>query len=398
MADDNTDDGGWETAPSRQSSKNKTDASSKGGNSKGRHKSAGGAGQTRGRGGGGGGGGFGGWAKPKPPRPQQNAGWPTAPQSNCTSKESEMRVAPTAGTAAAVGVGGGKAGEELTYLNVVPKREMTEQAATFQSLLKKTSLSDLMADYGEEDKDFGKMAIPEVTSANTKTTAKLKTNSKPRQNESHGVLAPHGKAPIHIELVSYGHRYGVPPEAAGKGGYSRSRPLPPFDVRDLKRAPHHVAKLSGLSHHVKRELLNRREIEEGGRSTGGGADGAVGGSDKRSPVRRRADEVAEDAATALAEAIDDGYGHGSPLDMTVYIQSEYGRHRSVVIVEAAAIALRNMLRKNKRGRFGSTTVSVGTRHRDIDRAHRDEEAYGFDLRREAQAAKKQKEREEREAR
>ena len=82
--------------------------------------------------------------------------------------------------------------------------------------------------------------------------------------------------------------------------------------------------------------------------------------------------------------------------MTVYIGSEYGRHRSVVIVEAAAIALRNMLRKNERGRFGSATVSVGTRHRDIDRAHRDEEAFGIDLRREAQAAKKQKEREERE--
>ena len=136
----------------------------------------------------------------------------------------------------------------------------------------------------------------------------------------------------------------------------------------------------------------------GGAAAAGGADGAVGGSDKRSPVRRRVDEVAEDAATALAEAIDDGYGHGSPLDMTVYIQSEYGRHRSVVIVEAAAIALRNMLRKNKRGRFGSTTVSVGTRHRDIDNAHRDEEAFGHDLRREAQAAKKQKEREERESR
>ena len=83
--------------------------------------------------------------------------------------------------------------------------------------------------------------------------------------------------------------------------------------------------------------------------------------------------------------------------MTVYIGSEYGRHRSVVIVEAAAITLRNMLRKNERNRFGSTPVSVGTRHRDVDRAHRDEEAFGYDLRREAQAAKKQKEREERES-
>ena len=122
-------------------------------------------------------------------------------------------------------------------------------------------------------------------------------------------------------------------------------------MRDLDRAPHHVAKLSGLSHHVKRELLNPREIEveggdDGGGNNGGDTDTANGKTvqfeaDKRSPVRRRTDEVAQDSATALAEAIQDGYGHASPLDMTIYIGSEYGRHRSVVIVEAAAISLRN---------------------------------------------------------
>mmetsp|Transcript_26713 Transcript_26713/g.58481 ORF Transcript_26713/g.58481 Transcript_26713/m.58481 type:complete len:529 (-) Transcript_26713:46-1632(-) len=267
-------------------------------------------------------------------------------------------------------------------------------ATDFKAMCKKP-LSDLMADYGEEDKDFDKMVTPAVPMA---TTADER-NDKHRTGS--GVLVPHGKAPIHIELVSYGHHYGVPSEATAKGGYSRSRPLPPFDVRDIERAPHHVAKLSGLSYHVKRELLNSKEIEDDG-TADVGADGSTTDkavkfeSDKRSPVRRRADDVANEASTALIEAIADGYGHASPLDMTVHIGSEYGRHRSVVIVEAAAITLRNMLRRNEGGRFGSTPISVGTRHRDIDRAHRDEEAFGLDLKREAQAAKKKKEREERE--
>ena len=422
------DGGGWETAPTRQSKKkgsNHADNTNQRGG--GRH-----SGPGRGRGG------FGGWAKPKPPRPQPNAGWPSPPQSHYTSQQSEMLMvssssSPSAGAVAAGRTNGQNSKEkELTYLDAVPKRELTEATldttvaaddsspgASFRSLLTKTSLADLMADYGEEDRDFAKMAV--VTSegedaggpnddasrqSNKKEATQHNQRQRQRQNESSGVLAPHGKAPIHVELVSYGHHYGVPPEAAGKqGGYSRSRPLPPFDVRDLRRAPHHVAKLSGLSHHVKRELLNPREIEEEGEDGGDGGDDGDGGvaaktvqfeADKRSPVRRRAEEVAEESAAALAEAIEDGSGHGSPLDMTVYIGSEYGRHRSVVIVEAAAISLRNMLRRNERDRFGSTPVSVGTRHRDVDRAHRDEEAFGYDLRREALAAKKQKEKEEKE--
>ena len=405
---DNDDGGGWETAPTRQSRKKSNNNNV---NRDGKNKRGGSRG-TGGRGGGGrGGGGFGGWARPQPPRPKPNADWGASNTSgNCDNNSNNNNSK-----------------KELTYLDAVPKRELTESsdavtlpstsaAGTFQSMLQQTSLTDLMADYGEEDKDFAKMVVSqeqqqqqqEESASKPKSNANANsnaTNQQQRQNERNGVLAPHGRAPIHLELVSYGHRYGIPSEATGKGGYSRSRPLPPFDVRDLDRAPHHVAKLSGLSHHVKRELLKAREmeVEGGGDGNNGETDTATNGktvqfeADKRSPVRRRTDDVAQDSAAALAEAIEDGYGHASPLDMTVYIGSEYGRHRSVVIVEAAAITLRNMLRKNERNRFGTTPVSVGTRHRDVDRAHRDEEAFGYDLRREAQAAKKQKEREERES-
>ena len=138
---------------------------------------------------------------------------------------------------------------------------------------------------------------------------------------------------------------------------------------------------------MKRELLKSKEIEK---------DQVDGTSSERSAVRTRADEIAEESSAALVEAIQDGYGHASPLNMSIYVGSEFGRHRSVVIVEAAAVTLRNILRRNEGDRFASTPVSVGTRHRDVDKAHRMEEAFGLDLKREAQAAKRKQEREERE--
>ena len=275
------------------------------------------------------------------------------------------------------------------------------QQLDFMARCRADTFSELLADYGEEDLDFAKMKVSSSDSPPSPVPPS-KTNEHCRRGYgkrggTSGVLAPHGKAPIHIELVSFGYHYGVPPEASGKGGWSSSCPLPPFDVRHLRRAPHFVAKLSGLSHQCKRELLNPRigggsEVEE----KKAGKEKKTEPADKRSPLRRTADEVADEAASALTEAIlVGGYGHASPLDVALCVGSEYGRHRSVVIVEAAAVALRNTLRRNDNDRFQLTPVSVGTRHRDIDRAHRDEKAFGFDLRREAQAAKRQREKEER---
>ena len=111
------------------------------------------------------------------------------------------------------------------------------------------------------------------------------------------------------------------------------------------------------------------------------------------------DNIANKIIKALVESRDEG-GHGpvSPLTMTVSVGSEYGRHRSVVLVEHLAVVLRARLRRNDGSRFndgaGGTNgivrqpVSVGTRHRDMDARHQDEEAFGEDLRREFRKAEK----------
>jgi hypothetical protein len=97
----------------------------------------------------------------------------------------------------------------------------------------------------------------------------------------------------------------------------------------------------------------------------------------------------------VEEAIEEGgHGYGLPLEMSIFIGSQYGRHRSVVLGETVAIAFRSLLRKNEQSKL-TQPISVGTRHRDVDRNHKDEEAFGTDLKREAQAAKKKLAREER---
>jgi hypothetical protein len=127
-------------------------------------------------------------------------------------------------------------------------------------------------------------------------------------------------------------------------------------------------------------------------------------------MRRKADEIADDVIKILVEAIDEG-GHGpiSPLTMTISIGSEYGRHRAVVLVEHLAVVVRARLRRNDgRGFDGGgdaeptrngivrQLVSVETRHRDIDARHKDEKAFGEDLKREVRAAEKAKRRQDRE--
>ena len=212
-----------------------------------------------------------------------------------------------------------------------------------------------------------------------------------------------------IELVSFGYKYGAPSHS--KKGFTYAHPLPPLDVRDLDRAPGHVAKFNGLSYIVKRSLLNPSKFSD---ADDGGEKGHKGEDDQedcpkhnddQSPMRRRANVIADEIIKMLVESIDEG-GHGaiSPLTMTISIGSEYGRHRSVVLVEHLAVVLRARLRRNDGHCFNSAgdgggrggngivrqQVSVGTRHRDVEARHQDEEAFGEDLKREARKAEREK--------
>ena len=278
-------------------------------------------------------------------------------------------------------------------------------------------LSDLLEEYGSQDVNWKKDQIRLSTTPGDSTEARTAANvssflaAKERNsnNAENNMLAPFGKAFIHLELVSFGYKYGAPSHS--KKGFTYAHPLPPLDVRDLDRAPGHVAKFNGLSYIVKRSLLNPSKFSD---ADDGGEKGHKGEDDQedcpkhnddQSPMRRRANVIADEIIKMLVESIDEG-GHGaiSPLTMTISIGSEYGRHRSVVLVEHLAVVLRARLRRNDGHCFNSAgdgggrggngivrqQVSVGTRHRDVEARHQDEEAFGEDLKREARKAEREK--------
>ena len=130
-------------------------------------------------------------------------------------------------------------------------------------------------------------------------------------------------------------------------------------------------------------------------------------SERCSPMRQRADDIANKTIEAMVELIDEGEpGLVSPLTMTVSVGSEYGRHRSVVLVEHLMVVLRARLRRNNGSRFDNDTgtngivrqpFSVGTRHGDMDTRHQDKEAFGENLRQESCKAEKARTRQMRSA-
>jgi len=87
--------------------------------------------------------------------------------------------------------------------------EDDDSNAPFKSRL--VPLSDLLAEYGEQDVDWRKQQQQqqeqqnEVScSSNSKQTASTKQNNK---NDDNGMLAPFGKAPIHLEIMSCAYNF-----------------------------------------------------------------------------------------------------------------------------------------------------------------------------------------------
>jgi hypothetical protein len=207
-------------------------------------------------------------------------------------------------------------------------------------------LSQLLEDYGEEDPDWQSMQ-PQLTiieTADQQEGALESGITSTINNEPSAFLnrlGRHGKAPIHVEFVSFGYSHGAP--AAVRNGWHYGQPLPVFECRDLPCVPPHLAWRDGVSGFVQRSLL------------------------KESEIRQVADRIKEQTFDALVVAINEG-GHGyvAPLQMKIYVGSENGRHRSVVVCEQAAKWLRQLLRVNENDRI-TAPVSVGTFHRDVDR-------------------------------
>ena len=174
-----------------------------------------------------------------------------------------------------------------------------------------------------------------------------------------GALAPQGQASsIQVELVSFGYKYGL-----SRTGSSISNPLPPLDCRDLPEIPLHMARLSGLNHHVKRVLSKYPPNTKNETSTALATEAS-----SPPPLLQKSNQLALEIMYCIREAIANGHGcSSSPLNMTVFVGSETGRHRSVVLVEFAASSVRKLLRSvNQDAIIITQLVSVTTRHRDID--------------------------------
>mmetsp|Transcript_19894 Transcript_19894/g.24557 ORF Transcript_19894/g.24557 Transcript_19894/m.24557 type:complete len:331 (-) Transcript_19894:323-1315(-) len=202
------------------------------------------------------------------------------------------------------------------------------------------SLTNLLAEYGEHDPNW------DDPTNNTTPTLETATTSTEKINR----LVPRGKGPIHIQFFSFGYKYGLPP-AAGQQ-QSPSSPLAPFDCRScMVTVTHGLSRFNGTHPLVKRFFKKPP------------SDNNNGGTN--ATLSTMAGTLSSNVITAVCDAVGKGYGYASPLEMTVYIGSELGRHRSVVLVETTAVYVRNCLRKGDED--VGVNVSVGTGHRDIYR-------------------------------
>lgn len=264
------------------------------------------------------------------------------------------------------------------------------------------SLASLLEDYGTYDPNWMKMEPTNMVHENDNNDDEVNTeksivdSSIPNEHINEDILVEtpaeddqqqpvvgdmtivnginrlqlHGHAPIHVEFVSFGYRYGIPSEIRYYStGNCYTQPLLPFDTRTvLAPIPNYLSHIDGKAGIIKTTMLKWRSVEVGSEPTL-----------KSSKEMKAVDEykffmnvrdyvntcIIPPVTDAIVEAIDIGqHGYVSPITISIYIGSELGKHRSVVTAELAAIALRKLLRTNQYNRF-QCPISVAGRHRDI---------------------------------
>ena len=235
-------------------------------------------------------------------------------------------------------------GADLLLSNKVVEQSNSEDGPYESSLEDfeakcKTPLVQLLSEYGEQDLDFKNKKIELSLGNEVDEDQPSEESSKTVQFQSR--LGQHNKAPIHVELTSFGFSHRAPTLK----NWSHAEPLPSVDCRQLHETPYWLVRPDGRNPSVKRAILNEE-------------------------TRQLCKSLANQVMDAIQEATEAGYGHAMPLRMSIYIGSEAGRHRSVVVCEATGILLRKLLRNNY-GDHITIPVSVGTLHRDIDRKQKE---------------------------
>jgi RNase adaptor protein for sRNA GlmZ degradation len=230
-------------------------------------------------------------------------------------------------------------------------------------------LSELLDVYGEADPNWAQQqntAIHQSDDAVLLSVPPIAATVTAEVRESR--LAVHGKASIHVELVSFGYLHGVPKEI--RNGWCHAQPLPLLDCRDLPPVPPYLVRMDGLSAVVKRVLTKPPSTESNySRSSTTKTESAIKSeTSAKSPmsITQVARQLASQIFESVRGAMVAGHGPASPLHITVYCGSDSGRHRSVVVGELAATALRKLLRSHPPPMI-PYTVSVSTRHRELDR-------------------------------
>ena len=223
---------------------------------------------------------------------------------------------------------------------------------TFQTFAAQQSLSALLQDFGAQDAEWQNVQVTEgQQKQHGEHDEHIVACSLPDSR-----LERHGKAPIHVEFVSFGYRHGLPSELrAASTGNSYAFPLPEIDCRCLAEIPHFLSWMDGTSGAVRNAMLKAN-------TNNGSNSNNINNPHVRDFVR---DSLVQPVIQAVISAINEGgHGYAMPLRMTVFVGSEQGRHRAVVACELAATSLRKALRQNENNQFVAS-ISVGTNHRDM---------------------------------
>ena len=298
-------------------------------------------------------------------------------------------------------------GEDKDLTTILPEPSSAARHATtttapgsdFSSFVKnQTTMTDLLADFGDADPHWKQKVIVEedetgtptacmaeihtksatTKSASTTTTSSSKTaNEKSSSSSSSSKLsrlAIKGKAPIHVSLESFGYVHGAPSRQQREvSGSPYAQPLGILDMDQtiLDPVPSYLDFHDGLKSGVVKRMLKAAPLVEELDANHENNTNSTNEKKTTTTYTHLNDYckryiVDTQIYPSLVEAITLG-GHGwiHPVTMTYPIGSYLGRHRSVVAVELSAVHLRNALRHNTHPALAACTVSVGTVHRDI---------------------------------
>jgi hypothetical protein len=233
---------------------------------------------------------------------------------------------------------------------MLPVTVVTQQTEESSS-----SLNALLADYDPNWQTMRVIVVNDDTDADAEVAEEPTTKTMPKPQSAtmtttHNFLGQMGKAPIHINISTFGRVHGVPKEFRHTA--EAEDDIMSYDCLDyadiLVPCPPYLDFLDGQAGNVKRAMINAA-VRSLARQTIANA------------IMARLQQQPDDTISNTGPTT---YGYHNPHVLSIYIGSDTGRHRSVILAELTAMAVRQYLRKGD-PRTLHCPVSVGCTHRDI---------------------------------